>query len=80
MERAESITIQYTTLAGKRITYRSRGWEARIFQHEYDHLLGILYIDKLKGALLPYEEIRRLRAEKTKTAALPRVHSEMALM
>jgi peptide deformylase len=23
------------------------GWEARIFQHEYDHLDGTVYIDRL---------------------------------
>ena len=23
------------------------GWEARIFQHEYDHLQGTVYIDRL---------------------------------
>lgn len=76
VERAESITIQYTTLTGKRMTYSSKGWEARIFQHEYDHLFGTLYIDKLKGTLLPYEEIRRLRAaEKSRSAALPLPHT-----
>ena len=24
-----------------------RGWEARIFQHEYDHIEGILYPDRM---------------------------------
>jgi peptide deformylase len=26
---------------------RADGWLARIFQHEYDHLDGILYLDRL---------------------------------
>jgi len=34
-ERAESVTIE------------ARGWYARILQHEIDHLLGNLYIDRM---------------------------------
>jgi peptide deformylase len=33
--------------AGKQIDLRLKGWDARIFQHEIDHLDGILYIDRL---------------------------------
>ena len=41
----------------------SHGWEARIFQHEIDHLDGVLYVDRLVGPLLPIEEMRRRREE-----------------
>jgi peptide deformylase len=30
-----------------------QGWMARIFQHEFDHLEGILYVDKLTN---PYAD------------------------
>lgn len=29
------------------IFFSIQGWEARIFQHEYDHLEGVVYIDRL---------------------------------
>ncbi len=83
VSRHTSVTVSYTTLDGKRVTYVSKGWEARIFQHEYDHLDGILYVDRLKGPLLPYEEIRRLRkAEKKpgKQAALDPTATPWAVM
>ena len=29
----------------------ARGWLARIFQHEYDHIRGVLYADRLRRGL-----------------------------
>ena len=29
--------------------FQFEGWEARVFQHEYDHLDGKLYIDRLEA-------------------------------
>ena len=46
--RATSIEVEYQTPRGKRMRKRLRDeWVARIFQHEYDHLDGTLYIDRL---------------------------------
>jgi peptide deformylase len=28
------------------MTIKSRGWLARIFQHEIDHLEGVLFVDR----------------------------------
>jgi peptide deformylase len=38
-------------------------WDARIVQHEMDHLNGTLYVDRLRGELLSQEETKRLRDE-----------------
>lgn len=35
------------TLDGESLDIRATGWLARIFQHEYDHLQGILYADRI---------------------------------
>ncbi len=32
---------------GKPVTWKTRGWPARILQHEMDHLNGTLYIDRM---------------------------------
>lgn len=47
VERSESIRVRALDRHGKKIKLRLSGWNARIFQHEIDHLDGILYIDKL---------------------------------
>ncbi len=47
VERHESIRVRALDRHGKKIKLRLNGWTARIFQHEIDHLNGVLYIDKL---------------------------------
>jgi len=44
--RPEKITIQAINEKGKPFTLEADGFLARIIQHEYDHLEGILYIDR----------------------------------
>ena len=47
VERAKWIKVEALNLKGKKIKKKFKGWEARIFQHEYDHLDGVVYIDRL---------------------------------
>jgi len=47
VDRHESIRVRAQDRYGKKIKLRLNGWTARIFQHEIDHLNGVLYIDKL---------------------------------
>ena len=47
VERHEAIRVRAQDRHGKKIKLRLTGWTARIFQHEIDHLNGVLYIDKL---------------------------------
>jgi peptide deformylase len=47
VERFESIRVRAQDRFGKKIKLRLNGWTARIFQHEIDHLNGVLYIDRL---------------------------------
>ena len=57
LKRAERAFLKATDLTGKNIEIEAKGWLARIFQHEFDHLDGILYADKL---LKPYSrEVKR---------------------
>jgi peptide deformylase len=46
--RHERASVKALDEAGKPFTYNGTGLVAHIFQHEYDHLDGILYIDKAK--------------------------------
>jgi peptide deformylase len=47
VQRSKWIKVEALNLKGKKIKKKFNGWEARIFQHEYDHLDGILYPDRL---------------------------------
>lgn len=47
VERYEAIRVRALDRHGKKIKLRLEGWPARIFQHEIDHLNGVLYIDRL---------------------------------
>eukprot|EP00594_Rhizosolenia_setigera_P010937 CAMPEP_0178964682 /NCGR_PEP_ID=MMETSP0789-20121207/15819_1 /TAXON_ID=3005 /ORGANISM="Rhizosolenia setigera, Strain CCMP 1694" /LENGTH=259 /DNA_ID=CAMNT_0020649497 /DNA_START=76 /DNA_END=855 /DNA_ORIENTATION=- len=47
VERSKWIKVEAQSLKGKKIKKKFKGWEARIFQHEYDHLDGTVYIDRL---------------------------------
>lgn len=46
VERAQEIVVEGQDRNGEPIKMRLRGWVARIFQHEIDHLNGILYTDR----------------------------------
>jgi len=46
--RAKSITIEYDTMQAKHETETVEGFTSVIFQHEIDHLNGILYLDHLE--------------------------------
>lgn len=45
VSRPEKITMQYINEQGESCTYNASGFLAQIFQHEIDHLHGVLYID-----------------------------------
>lgn len=47
VERSKWIKVEALNLKGKKMKKKFKGWEARIFQHEYDHLDGTVYIDRL---------------------------------
>jgi peptide deformylase len=41
---------------GKKVKIRAHGWLARIFQHEIDHINGILYTDRADQIWQPTQE------------------------
>ena len=49
VERATEIVVKAINLKGKRITLKLKGFKARVFQHETDHLNGILFTDYIKN-------------------------------
>ena len=47
VSRYESIEVEYYDATGQLVKKVVNGFESKVFQHEIDHLYGILYIDKL---------------------------------
>jgi peptide deformylase len=47
VERSKWIKVEAWSMKGKKVKKKFSGFEARIFQHEYDHLDGVVYIDRL---------------------------------
>jgi peptide deformylase len=45
VERYQGITVQFQDRHGKSTKIKTEGWLARIFQHEIDHLNGVLFTD-----------------------------------
>ncbi len=49
VERYGTVTVKSLDRHGKSFKLKARGWLARIFQHEIDHLNGVLFIDRTEN-------------------------------
>ncbi len=56
VERAYAITVVGRTPLGEPLRLEVEGWVARIFQHEIDHLNGILFTDRARRVWRASEE------------------------
>jgi peptide deformylase len=56
VDRFETVTVRGLTRFGLPFRLKASGWLARIFQHEIDHLDGILYIDRASEVWRPEPE------------------------
>lgn len=59
VERFSWTTVKGLDRHGRPFKLKARGWLARVFQHEIDHLDGVLFIDRAtrKWPLEPKEEL-----------------------
>lgn len=46
VKRYDWVKVKFQDETGKKITKMYKGFDARIVQHEIDHLNGVLFIDK----------------------------------
>ena len=47
--RAQRVMVEGSTPAGGRVRIEADGFEARAFQHEIDHLVGLLFLDRVSS-------------------------------
>jgi peptide deformylase len=64
--RAKSVKVQAWNEKGRPFTIEASGLMARVIQHEYDHLEGVLFLDRL-----PEEERNKLVTKYEKKAKKP---------
>lgn len=60
LKRADSIRVTGLDLDKQPVSIEATGWYARIFQHEFDHLEGKLYVDRL---IEPYASMAQAAIE-----------------
>lgn len=56
VERHSTVSVKGINRKGDEVKFKAEGWLARIFQHEIDHLDGVLFIDRA-------EEVWRVEPE-----------------
>jgi peptide deformylase len=73
VERAERVVLRATDLEGKEIVEEASGLRAVCFQHELDHLDGVLFIDRLSRLKRDLYLQKRKRALREEGVAWPTV-------
>lgn len=68
VDRPTTVRVRYQDLSGKMHEHDADGLLARCFQHELDHLDGLLITDRVSRlkremALRKYEKLRRIKAD-----------------
>lgn len=56
VDRAQIVTVKGKNQFGENVKIRAEGWLARIFQHEIDHINGVLYTDRADNIWQPDPE------------------------
>ena len=64
VERAETVVVKGRNRRGKEIRVKTSGFTARAFQHEIDHLDGVLFTDRLTSL----DTLRRVEEEEAVAA------------
>lgn len=73
-ERDSRVRVRFQDLAGNERELQAEGYFARVIQHEYDHLEGILFFDRLperrRAAFLEEHRAELARLQRQAKAAL----------
>ena len=56
VERSLAVTVKGLTRRGQPMKVKAKGWLARIFQHEIDHINGVVFTDRATRVWKPEPE------------------------
>jgi peptide deformylase len=67
VRRADKVVVEGLSVEGKPVQLTAEGLAAKMFQHECDHLDGVLFCDRLSAAkrLLVRRQLKKLEAKAT---------------
>lgn len=77
VERPVGVKVEAQDARGRKVSLSLKDWQARIFQHEYDHLQGSLYFERMKPEVLDMirPQLLELEAQYEKKTQLTRPES-----
>ena len=78
VRRSRWIRIERDGPDGGVVTEESEGHNAVLWQHELDHLDGVLYTDRVLSELLPMDEVRRRREALERQLDGTELHSSLS--
>jgi peptide deformylase len=55
VERTVEVTVKGFNRRGQPMRIKAKDWMARIFQHEIDHLNGVIFTDRATKVWMPQE-------------------------
>ena len=61
--RAEKVKVRAFNQDMEEFEMEAEGFLARAIQHEYDHLNGVVYVDKVEGRLYDNEELQAMQED-----------------
>ncbi len=61
--RAEKVKVRAFNEDMEEFELEAEGFLARAIQHEYDHLNGVVYVDKVEGRLYDNEELQAMQED-----------------
>lgn len=61
VKRNRRVVVEHGLLGAGLRSFEVRDFDARIFQHEIDHLEGVLYVDRVDGEIHPRDKLKELR-------------------
>jgi peptide deformylase len=67
VKRPASVIVSYCTVSGELVERELTGMEARVFMHEYDHLLGVTFDQRVGN--LSYQMAKEKRRKESKKRA-----------
>jgi peptide deformylase len=59
VERHAEVQVKGLNRHGKPMKVKAKGWLARIFQHEIDHLNGVMFTDRATRVWKPQQEVEQ---------------------
>jgi peptide deformylase len=72
VERPRKVRIDYDDLSGERQRMEAEGFLATVFQHELDHLAGVLFLDRVRDTtkIATLEEYQRHWLDRSEQAEI----------